>query len=122
MNWESVVAYIQVQGGNLGSISFQPIALNNVGDGQPDIHNEYANIQFLDTHGLPSLGKDARAAYILPRLQAILPASVAMHQNDFRSPMLGAWLSRFHGELMLRQSRLWGNPSLQRDVERAWAE
>src|SRR5579863_10538477 len=41
MNWESVVAYVQFQGKNLRSISFQPIALNNVGEGQPDIHNEY---------------------------------------------------------------------------------
>jgi poly-gamma-glutamate capsule biosynthesis protein CapA/YwtB (metallophosphatase superfamily) len=68
MNWESVVAYIQFQGKNLGSISFQPITLNNVGDGQPDIHNEYANNQFLDTRGLPALAKDARAGYILQRL------------------------------------------------------
>jgi poly-gamma-glutamate synthesis protein (capsule biosynthesis protein) len=68
MNWESVVAYVQFQGKNLGSISFQPIALNNVGDGQPDIHNEYANNQFLDTRGLPSLAKGARAGYILQRL------------------------------------------------------
>jgi hypothetical protein len=70
MNCESVVAYIQLQGKNLGSISFQPIALNNVGDGQPDIHNEYANNRFLDTRGLPSSAKDARAGYILQRLAA----------------------------------------------------
>jgi poly-gamma-glutamate capsule biosynthesis protein CapA/YwtB (metallophosphatase superfamily) len=68
MNWESVVAYIQFQRKNLGSISFQPIAMNNVGDGQPDIHNEYANNQFLDTRGLPSPAKGARAGYILQRL------------------------------------------------------
>jgi poly-gamma-glutamate capsule biosynthesis protein CapA/YwtB (metallophosphatase superfamily) len=68
MNWESVIAYVQFQGKNLGSISFQPIAMNNVGDGQPDIHNEYANNQFLDTRGLPSPAKGARAGYILQRL------------------------------------------------------
>src|ERR1700730_11442159 len=38
MNWESAVAYVQFQGKNLQSISFRPIALNNVGEGQPDIH------------------------------------------------------------------------------------
>ncbi len=68
MNWESVVAYVQFQGKNLQSISFRPIALNNVGEGQPDIHNEYTNNEFLDTRGLPSPVTGARAGYILQRL------------------------------------------------------
>jgi poly-gamma-glutamate capsule biosynthesis protein CapA/YwtB (metallophosphatase superfamily) len=68
MNWESAVAYVQFQGKNLQSISFRPIALNNVGEGQPDIHNEYTNNQFLDTRGLPSPVTGARAGYILHRL------------------------------------------------------
>jgi poly-gamma-glutamate capsule biosynthesis protein CapA/YwtB (metallophosphatase superfamily) len=68
MNWESAVAYVEFQGKNLRSISFRPIALNNVGEGQPDIHNEYANNRFLDTRGLPSPVKGARAGYILQRL------------------------------------------------------
>jgi hypothetical protein len=52
----------------LQSISFRPIVLNNVGEGQPDIHDEYANNQFLDTRGLPSPATGARAGYILQRL------------------------------------------------------
>jgi poly-gamma-glutamate capsule biosynthesis protein CapA/YwtB (metallophosphatase superfamily) len=68
MNWESAVAYLQFQGKSLQSISFRPIALNNVGEGQPDIHNEYANNQFLNTRGLPSPVTGARAGYILQRL------------------------------------------------------
>jgi poly-gamma-glutamate synthesis protein (capsule biosynthesis protein) len=68
MNWESAVAYVQFQGKNLQSISFRPIVLNNVGEGQPDIHDEYANNQFLDTRGLPSPATGARAGYILQRL------------------------------------------------------
>jgi poly-gamma-glutamate synthesis protein (capsule biosynthesis protein) len=56
MNWESAVAYVQFQEKNLRSISLQPIALNNVGEGQPDIHNEYANNRFLDTR--PALAGD----------------------------------------------------------------
>ncbi len=68
MNWESAVAYVQFQAGHLQSISFRPIALNNVGEGQPDIHNEYANNQFLDTRGLPSPVTGARSGYILQRL------------------------------------------------------
>jgi poly-gamma-glutamate capsule biosynthesis protein CapA/YwtB (metallophosphatase superfamily) len=68
MNWESAVAYLQFQGKKLQSISFRPIVLNYVGEGQPDIHNEYANNQFLDTRGLPSPATGARAGYILQRL------------------------------------------------------
>ena len=68
MSWESVVAYVQFQGKNLQSISFRPITLNYVGEGQPDIHNAYANNEFLDTRGLPSPVTGARAGYILQRL------------------------------------------------------
>jgi poly-gamma-glutamate capsule biosynthesis protein CapA/YwtB (metallophosphatase superfamily) len=68
MNWESAVAYVQFQEKKLLSISLQPIALNNVGEGQPDIHNEYADNQFLHTRGLPSPVTGARAGYILQRL------------------------------------------------------
>jgi len=68
INWESVVAYVQFQGKNLQSISLRPIALNPLGEGQPDIHDQYANNQFLDTRGLPSPVTGARAGYILQRL------------------------------------------------------
>ncbi len=68
MSWESVVAQVQFRGKRLQSISFRPIVLNNVGKGQPDIHNEYANNRFLDTRGLPSPATGARAGYILQRL------------------------------------------------------
>ena len=68
MNWESVVAYVQFQGKDLQSVSFRPIELNNVGEGQPDIHNEYTNNEFLDTRGLPSPANGASAGYILQRL------------------------------------------------------
>ena len=68
MNWESAVAYVQFQGKDLRSISFRPVALNNVGEGQPDIHNQYADNQFLHTRGLPSPVTGARAGYILQRL------------------------------------------------------
>ncbi|HXQ26437.1 MAG TPA: CapA family protein [Candidatus Acidoferrales bacterium] len=68
MSWESVVAYVQFQGKNLKSISFRPIALNNLGEGQPDVHSEYTNNQFLDTRGLPSPMTGARAGYVLQRL------------------------------------------------------
>ncbi len=68
MNWESAVAYVTFQGRNLQSISLRPIVLNNVGEGQPEIHDEYTNNRFLDTRGLPAPATGARAGYILERL------------------------------------------------------
>src|ERR1700674_1043801 len=49
MSWESAVAYIQFHGNKLQLISFRPIVLNPIGEGEPDIHNAYANNLFLDT-------------------------------------------------------------------------
>jgi poly-gamma-glutamate capsule biosynthesis protein CapA/YwtB (metallophosphatase superfamily) len=79
MNWESAVATVQFQGKTLRSISFRPIVLNNVGEGQPDIHSEYTNNQFLETRGLPAPATGARAGYILQRLaDASRPFGTAM--------------------------------------------
>jgi poly-gamma-glutamate capsule biosynthesis protein CapA/YwtB (metallophosphatase superfamily) len=68
MSWESVVASLQFEGSKLQSISFRPIVLNTIGEGEPDMHNAYANNRFLDTRGLPSPATGARAGYILQRL------------------------------------------------------
>lgn len=68
MSWESAVASVQFQGKNLMSVSFRPIVMNYIGEGQPDIHNPYANNQFLHTRGLPAPATGARARYILERL------------------------------------------------------
>lgn len=68
MNFESAVAYLQFQGKQLQSISLRPIVLNYLGEGQPDVHDEYANNQFIDTRGLPSPATGSRAGYILQRL------------------------------------------------------
>jgi poly-gamma-glutamate synthesis protein (capsule biosynthesis protein) len=66
--WESVVAHLEFQGRLPRSITFQPIVLNVIGEGQPDVHSEYTNNQFLDTRGLPSAVAGAKAGYILQRL------------------------------------------------------
>ncbi|HEV2200484.1 MAG TPA: CapA family protein [Bryobacteraceae bacterium] len=71
INFESAVAYLQFQGKKLQSISFRPIVLNYIGEGQPDMHNEYANNQFIGTRGLPSPAKGAQAGYILQRLSEL---------------------------------------------------
>jgi poly-gamma-glutamate capsule biosynthesis protein CapA/YwtB (metallophosphatase superfamily) len=68
MNWESAVAYVDFQGSKLKSITLRPIVLNNIGEGQPDMHNEFANNQFMQTRGLPTLAPAARAPFILQRL------------------------------------------------------
>ena len=68
MNWESAVASVQFEGKNLKSISLRPLALNNIGEGQPDMHNEYAINQFLQTRGLPTPVTGKRAGFILQRI------------------------------------------------------
>jgi hypothetical protein len=59
---------VAFRGNALRSITLRPIILNNIGDGQPEVHDEYANNQFLDTRGLPSPAEGPRARYILERL------------------------------------------------------
>lgn len=84
MSWESAVAYVEFQGKDLRSISLRPIALNNIGEGQPDVHSEYTNNEFLDTRGLPAPAKGAQAGYILQRVaDASKPfrAKLAIHDD-----------------------------------------
>jgi poly-gamma-glutamate capsule biosynthesis protein CapA/YwtB (metallophosphatase superfamily) len=80
MAWESVIASVQFEGRSrdqspgqyqkqsLRSVSLRPVVLNNIGEGQPDVHGQYTNNQFLQTRGLPSSATGARAGYILQRL------------------------------------------------------
>jgi poly-gamma-glutamate synthesis protein (capsule biosynthesis protein) len=66
--WESVVAHVEFQGKNLQSVTFQPIAMNKIGRGQPDNQDEHTNNLFLQTRGLPKLATGEQALYILQRL------------------------------------------------------
>jgi len=68
MAWESVVANLQFDGKTLKSIALHPVALNYVGNGQPDMHSQYTSNEFLHTRGLPSAAEGAQARYILERL------------------------------------------------------
>ncbi len=68
MAWESVVAHLEFQGKMLRSITLRPIALNYVGNGQPDVHSQYTTNEFLLTRGLPSPAEGAQARYILERV------------------------------------------------------
>ncbi|HEY7284839.1 MAG TPA: CapA family protein [Vicinamibacterales bacterium] len=71
MAWESVVASVQFEDRSLKSISLRPVVLNNIGDGQPDVHDPYANNEFLHTRGLPAPASGARAGHILRRLATV---------------------------------------------------
>ena len=66
--WESVVAHVGFQGKNLQSITFQPIVMNKIGQGQPDTQDEHTNNLYLQTRGLPKLATGEQALYILQRL------------------------------------------------------
>jgi poly-gamma-glutamate capsule biosynthesis protein CapA/YwtB (metallophosphatase superfamily) len=66
--WESVVAHVEFQGKNLQAITFQPIVMNKIGQGQPDTQDEHTNNLFLQTRGLPTLATGEKAGYILGRL------------------------------------------------------
>jgi poly-gamma-glutamate capsule biosynthesis protein CapA/YwtB (metallophosphatase superfamily) len=68
MAFESAVATVQFSGTSLSSISLRSVVLNVIGEGQPDVHDEYANNQFMQTRGLPSPAVGARAGYILQRI------------------------------------------------------
>jgi poly-gamma-glutamate capsule biosynthesis protein CapA/YwtB (metallophosphatase superfamily) len=68
MSWESVVADLEFEDKTLRSITLRPIALNYVGNGQPDVHSQYTSNEFLHTRGLPSAAEGSQARYILERV------------------------------------------------------
>ncbi len=68
MAWESLVASLVFEGRTLKSIALRPVALNPIGDGQPDVHDPHATNEFLYTRGLPQAATGARAGYILQRV------------------------------------------------------
>ena len=68
MAWESAVVSLQVEGRSIKSIALRPVVLNVIGQGQPEVHDEYATNQFLQTRGLPAPATGARATYILQRI------------------------------------------------------
>ena len=63
--WESVVALVEFEGRTLRSVAFTPIAMNKMGEGQPDVHDASTNNLFLQTRGLPKPATGNQARYIL---------------------------------------------------------
>jgi poly-gamma-glutamate capsule biosynthesis protein CapA/YwtB (metallophosphatase superfamily) len=66
--WESVVASVEFAGRTLRSVSFRPIAMNKIGEGEPDAHDPSTINLFLQTRGLPKPATGTQAHYILERL------------------------------------------------------
>jgi len=68
ISWESVVANVKFTGGRLEAVTLEPVVMNEIGVGQPDVHDEHTNNQFLDTRGLPSPATGLKAIDILGRV------------------------------------------------------
>ena len=42
--------------------------MNYIGEGQPEMHDQYVSNQYIQTRGLPAPATGARAGYILERI------------------------------------------------------
>jgi poly-gamma-glutamate capsule biosynthesis protein CapA/YwtB (metallophosphatase superfamily) len=83
INWESVVAYVRFNGRKLQSVKLRPIAMNSIGEGQPDVHNQYTSNQFLHTRGVPAQATGRQATYILERMaNASKPFGTTVEVNN----------------------------------------
>jgi len=65
--WESVVAYVDFLGDRLSAIRLQPIAMNKIGSGVPNPHDQFDVNQYHRTRGLPRPVKGPQAIYLLER-------------------------------------------------------
>ncbi len=68
--WESVVAYLDFRGNRLSAIRFQPIAMNKIGKGLPNPHNQFDVNQYHRTRGLPRPVVGNQAKFLLERFAA----------------------------------------------------
>lgn len=65
--WESVVAYVDFDGDNLKAVRFQPIAMNKVGKGLPNPHDQFDVNEYHRTRGLPRAATGNQARFLLER-------------------------------------------------------
>jgi poly-gamma-glutamate capsule biosynthesis protein CapA/YwtB (metallophosphatase superfamily) len=65
--WESVVAYVDFKGDELSAIRLQPVAMNKIGSGLPNPHDEADVNEYLLTRGLPRAAAGAQATNLLER-------------------------------------------------------
>lgn len=66
--WESVVAHVDFDGSRLKQVRLQPVAMNKVGKGLPNPHDEYDVNEYHRTRGLPKPATAKQARFLLERL------------------------------------------------------
>jgi poly-gamma-glutamate capsule biosynthesis protein CapA/YwtB (metallophosphatase superfamily) len=69
--WESVVAHAVFQGKDLVGLRLVPIAMNKVGLGLPNPHDEFDVNQYHRTRGLPAPASGAQARHLLQRFARV---------------------------------------------------
>ncbi len=67
--WESVVAYVDFLGDELEAIRLQPIAMNKIGSGLPNPHDQFDVNLYHRTRGLPRPAEGPQATYLLERFE-----------------------------------------------------
>jgi len=65
--WESLVAFVDFEGDSVSRIRLQPIAMNKVGSGLPNPHDEFDVNEYHRTRGLPRAASGPQAAFLLER-------------------------------------------------------
>ena len=65
--WESVVVDVEFEGDKLKAVRFQPIAMNKVGKGLPNPHDEFDVNEYHRTRGLPKPATGKQARFLLER-------------------------------------------------------
>jgi poly-gamma-glutamate capsule biosynthesis protein CapA/YwtB (metallophosphatase superfamily) len=65
--WESLVAHVDFAGDDLRAIRLQPIAMNKIGSGLPNPHDEFDVNLYHRTRGLPRAATGPQATYLLER-------------------------------------------------------
>jgi poly-gamma-glutamate synthesis protein (capsule biosynthesis protein) len=66
--WESVVAHVDFEGRQLRAVRLQPIAMNKVGKGLPNPHDQFDVNEYHRTRGLPRPATGKQARFLLERL------------------------------------------------------
>lgn len=65
--WESLVAYVDFERDVLKVIRFQPVAMNKIGRGVPNPHDQFDVNEYHRTRGLPKPATGAQARFLLQR-------------------------------------------------------
>jgi poly-gamma-glutamate capsule biosynthesis protein CapA/YwtB (metallophosphatase superfamily) len=65
--WESVVAYVDFEGRDVKAVRFQPIAMNKIGKGLPNPHDQFDVNEYHRTRGLPRPAEGKQAQFLLER-------------------------------------------------------